>query len=184
MGANLNLQKVSIEQFNADLLREAARQGRLYLATAEVSEEQRQADILRYVSRIDSYAAMSDDEEQNKKNIRRLWQAIVTHPALAGHWHIRRGQRKGEVNYSFVTSVVDYLRDRGVYRADYTTHLHFRLEGVTRKTAVYNNMAQYPVSRTQRKAIDELIDSFGWVREPLPPQNFPKPMGKHQKSGV
>ena len=166
MGANLNLQKVSIEQFNADLLREAARQGRLYLATAEVSEEQRQADILRYVSRIDDLATQPE-------NIGRLWQAIVTHPAFAGHWHIRRGQRKGEANRSFVTSVVDYLRDRGVYRADYTTHLHFRLESVNRKTAVYNNMAQYPTTRAQRKAIDELIYSFRWIRVGLTTQNFP-----------
>lgn len=149
------LVKVSIEQFDADQLKEAARQGRLYLAPAEVSEEQRQADILRYVSHIDDCAA-----PPYAGGIGCLWQAIVTHPAFADSWHIRRGKRKGQANRSFVTGVVDFLRLCGVYRTSCTTHLHFSLEGVKRKTAVYNNMAQYPTTRAQRKAIEELIHDF------------------------
>lgn len=156
MRANQNLRKVSIDRFDADMLREAARQGRLYLAApAEVSEEQCRTEVLRYVSRIHPCAA-----PPYAGRIGRLWQDIVAHPAFAGCWHIRRGKNMGQPNRSFVTAVADYLRLRGVYTATYTTQLHFLLEGVTRKNAVYNNMAQYPTSRAQRKAVGELLENF------------------------
>lgn len=155
MRAKLNLLRVGIEQFDADTLREAARQGRLYLAPAEVSEEQRQADILRYVARIDSCAAPPYTE-----SISRLWKAIIAHTAFADCWHIRRGKRKGQVNRSFVTNIVALLHDRGVYQAASTTHLHFLLEDVTQRNVVYTNIVQYRTTRVQQDTIKKLIHDF------------------------
>ncbi len=153
-----NLQKVRIENFRVDELRQAAQEGRLFLQLPAVSaqEKQQQArvEILRYVSRIDHCATAS-----YRKHIRTLWEEMLTHPVTSPLFFLHRYQScRGQPNYYRVNAIVFFLRECGVYQPTYTNAaLHLLMEQATRCKNTYTGSSRYYPEHEVGKEIRKLV---------------------------
>ena len=139
-----NLQKVTLDDFNIAALRQAAREGRLFIQPAQVSEQQEREEgirlILQYVSQIDDCASAP-----YRQCIGRLWQDIMASSLADLFFFSRYSSSRGKPNWYRVTAFVCLLRESNVYRKDEfsAVDLHLRLEHTTRRNNRYNGMSRY-----------------------------------------
>ncbi len=158
MNTMKNFQKVRIENFRVDELRQAAQEGRLFLQLPAVSEQEKQqqarVEILRYVSRIDHCATAS-----YRKHIRTLWEEMLTHPVTSPLFFLHRYQScRGQPNYYRVNAIVFFLRECGVYQLTYTNAaLHLLMEQATRCKNTYTGSSRYYPEHEVGKEIRKLL---------------------------
>ncbi len=159
-----NLSQVRIEDFDIRLLRQAAREGRLYLKPSETTETQKQqqaiAAILQYVSSIEDCASTS-----YRTHVRTIWNCIVNNPTIQPSLIMRQGRHCGEPNKYRITAIATILLNRGVYRKEEFTavDLHLRVEHATRRNVYYTNMDKYWLEADERKALNEIFKDFSAV---------------------
>ena len=146
------LLKVRPEDFDADALMRAAREGRLFIQP--VSQEQPLTEVIDYVERIRQYATTP--------HVREIWEAILSHERLAPLFRLTRySATRGQINWYRVTAVVCLLREKGVYRQDVTAvQLHKCLEGADHVTNRYNGMDRYRLEKQELRIVRQIIDKF------------------------
>lgn len=155
------LQPVRTEDFDVRLLRQLAREGRLYFDPNEPSvairDEDRQQEILQYVSEIDDCVTPA-----YVPFISLIWKRIISDDQLNDQLFISKGRHQGEANRYRVMAIVNVLYEMGVYaHHTYTLlDLHHRLEHTTHKDSVYTSRLNYALTRQQslllRRAIKEI----------------------------
>lgn len=152
------LREVRIEDFDTDLLRRAAREGRLFIALedptpgeqAPCSHQQLVDSILAYVQPIASYATTPRVDD--------LWKAVLHDRRLAPLFFFTRYSRtRGKVNWYRVTALVCLMRECGIYRQDVSAiRLHCILEGTKQRTNRYTGMNRYLFERADIEAFRKL----------------------------
>lgn len=152
------------------MLRQAAREGWLYLAIPEeeqpsieqsageesqLSPEQVREKILDYVGRISHYAACT--------KVQAIWQTILQDEELFPLFRFTRyAKSRGRINWYRVTVVMCQLYEQGVYRQELSAEkLHCCLEGTKRRNARYTGMSRYLLEREQSKRIRQILNQFG-----------------------
>lgn len=156
-----NLKKVHPEDFDAEALLAAAREGRLYVeskldeATTDRLLAQCRQEALDYVSAIDTFAA-----PEWLPHIKEMWQTILNDEAFASSLMMQKGRNRGRLNKYVVTNIVLHLQVLGVYSGDNLFLLHKELEHVNQKNSIYKSMGKYSLTAKQRRKIRELKESF------------------------
>ena len=159
---NSSLVEVHPEDFDVQTLRQAAREGRLYVAQPPLTEEEAKAklqkgcaQILDYVKRIDCYATLPAVGE--------LWSEIVSDELIQPTLFFKRYSRnRGEVNWYRVTAIVCLLREEEVYQKKVTAvQLHCVMEGTKSRTSVYSGMGGYLFNGQEIKRIKAIVRKFG-----------------------
>lgn len=152
---------VLIEDFDLAVIRQAFREGRLYILPADkpadvVREEGIQA-ILSYVSRIDDCSS-----SLYHTHIREIWEHILRDQMLNHLFFMEKGKRRNQPNWYRVTSVVGNLRESNVYRKeDYNfMQLHLQLEGTKRKNGRYTGSTLYYLSNKELTALRRILKDF------------------------
>lgn len=161
------LRQVRPEDLDVRLLRQLAREGRLYFDPNEPSEairsEERQQEILQYVSEIDDCVTPA-----YVPFISLIWKRIISDDRLNDRLFISKGRHQGQANRYRVMAIVNVLYEMGVYAHNTYTllDLHHRLEHTTHKDSVYTSRLNYALTRQQavllRRVIKE-ISSTGAV---------------------
>ena len=156
------LREVSIEDFDIDLLRRAAREGRLFIApegstTGSLTIDNRQqlvVSILTYVQPIAVYSSCL--------RVGDIWEAILHDPRLAPLFFFQRySSSRGKVNWYRVTALVCLMRENGIYNKDIPAQrLHCILEGTQRRTNRYTGMSRYLFEHAQIRALREILNKF------------------------
>lgn len=151
------LRKVGIEDFDIRLLRQAAREGRLYLQPElqpVTQQEEGIRQILQYVQTIDGCAS-----DRFRPFIRRLWQQVLYDGELGNLFFFTRySLKRGQVNWYRVTVLVCLLREWKVYKHEFTaSELHCRLESSKKRSKYYTGMGRYLFDRNQRTVIRTII---------------------------
>ncbi|MBQ6056091.1 MAG: hypothetical protein IJL34_00305 [Treponema sp.] len=153
----MTMKQVRPEDFDAQTLYDAAREGRLYLVKNEDATDDaklqalRQREALEYVAVIDGFAA-----PEWQTCIHELWQGIVDDPLFTDALLMKKGRKRGQLNRYFLTNIVFRLQALDVYRCDDLVELHRKLEGVDEKNSIYKSSGAYPLSRTQQQRLLEL----------------------------
>ena len=147
-----------------EFLRQAAREGRLFILPAEVintskREESIQA-ILTYVARIDDCA-----EEAYRPHIRAIWEAILRSEQLKNLFVLQRGEKKrGNPNYYRVTVTVEYLQAIGVYKTNILLpDLHRKMEQIKSNDPTeshYLSKSNYPLDDSGKSTISDIVLKF------------------------
>ena len=156
-----NLKKVHPEDFDAEVLLAAAREGRLYVesnlddATTDQLLFQCRQEALDYVSAIDTFAA-----PEWLPHIKEVWQTILNDEAFASSLMMQKGRNRWRLNKYVVTNIVLHLQVLGVYSGDNLFLLHKELEHVNQKNSIYKSMGKYSLTAKQRRKIRELKESF------------------------
>jgi len=162
--AKQTLKQVSINEFSIKELRQAAREGRLFLKPSETTETERQqqaiAQILQYVSSIEDCASSS-----YRTHVRTMWNCIVNNPTIQPSLIMRQGRHCGEPNKYRITAIATILLNRGVYRKEEfsAVDLHLRLEHASRRNVYYTNMDKYWLEADERRALNEIFKDFSAV---------------------
>ena len=167
---------VLVEDFNIDTLREAFRQGRLYIRTeakpaTSIREEGIQS-ILQYVSRIHACASQA-----YAPTIHQLWEAILHSPELGDLFFLNRySSNRGQPNWYRVNAVVTVLLERHIYRQDQYTavQLHLLMEQSDKRNSHYTSMNRYLLERHQIRILMQYTERFRI------PESIPLPL--HQDS--
>ena len=147
-----------------EALRQAAREGRLFILPAEVintskREESIQA-ILTYVARIDDCA-----EEVYRPHIRAIWEAIVRSEQGKNLFVLQRREKKrGNPNYYRVTVTVEYLQAIGVYKTNILLpDLHRKMEQIKSNDPTephYWSKSNYPLDDSGKSTISDIVLKF------------------------
>ena len=137
-------------------------EGKLYrlLEVEEASEEERlehcRKEALEYVSRIDEFVA-----DGWRANIDKVWESVVKHRAFSRSLMMQKGRNRGRMNRYFITALVVWMSNRGVYQSDVSClRLHQRLERVKKKTSVYTSALNYAPNIQQEKILKQLLKSI------------------------
>ena len=156
------LLEVRIEDFDITILRRAAREGKLFIASdASALQEQttfnRQqlvVSILTYVQPIDVYSSCP--------RVGDIWRAVLQDPRLAPLFFFSRYIRsRGKVNWYRVTALVCLLREMGVYNKDIPAQkLHCILEGTQYRTNRYTGMNRYLFEHAHIRALSEILNKY------------------------
>ncbi|MCI6118523.1 MAG: hypothetical protein MR717_04435 [Prevotella sp.] len=146
------LRKVCPEDFDADALLRAAREGRLFIAPA--AERQPLTEVLDYVERIREYAT--------NPHVREIWEAILSHERLAPLFYLTRySSQRGQINWYRVTAVVCLLQENGVYRKDIAAvQLHLCLERVSKRNKRYTGKDRYLLERPELLIVRQIVKDF------------------------
>lgn len=155
-----NLRQVTPDDFDINILRQAALEGRLFISQEEdarSAESQRKEgirQILTYVSRIDSCAS-----PQHASGISKLWNCILHSEELGDLFFYQRYRStRGEVNWYRVNVVICLLREMGVYREEFTgVELHCRCERSAKRNAHYTGMGRYLLERSEIVTLKNLV---------------------------
>lgn len=144
-----NLQPVLPEDFDVQLLRRLAREGRLYFDPCEPSPEvislDRQQEILQYVSEIDDCVS-----PEYAPYLSQIWMHIVTDDSLNQQLFITKGRNQGQANRYRMMAIVSVLLEMGVYaRHNTLLMLHHRLEHTTRKDSIYTSRLNYALQHSE-----------------------------------
>jgi len=150
---------IPVEEFDIDTLREAFRQGRLYIRTAgtpnvNTREEGIQA-ILRYVARVENCA-----NEAYRLSIRRIWERILRSPELSDSFFLNRySNSRGRPNWYRVNATVAALLEMNVYRKQSysAVQLHLMMEQSTKRNNHYTGMNRYLLNRRELSALFRLL---------------------------
>ena len=148
------LRRLSPKDFNATLIEELTRQGRVFIAPARLTDKDAyKREVLDYVRRIADYAADAWQED-----IERLWQQIVDAPCFRDCLALKKGLRAGHMNRYTVTNIVCRLQGKGVYRRDVPMlTLHLKLEGTTKRNRYYTSCGNYDLTREAKGVLRELL---------------------------
>lgn len=156
------LLEVSIEDFDIDLLRRAAREGRLFVAPEGSAQGKQTTDnrqqlvvsILTYVQPIAVYSSCPRVDD--------IWEAVLRDPHLAPLFFFSRySSSRGKVNWYRVTALVCLMRENGIYNKDIPAQrLHCILEGTQRRTNRYTGMSRYLFEHAQIRALREILNKF------------------------
>lgn len=149
-----NLKRLSPKEFNATLLEELTRQGRVFIAPIRHTDKDAyKREILDYVHRIADYAA--DDWQED---IEALWQQIVDAQCFENCLVMKKGIQAGHMNKYTVTNIVCMMHNMGVYRADVSmTSLHLRMENTTEKNKYFMSSGLYTPKPEARKLLRKLL---------------------------
>ncbi len=155
------LRKVRPEDFDAEMLMAAAREGRLYLdmthdeATLEQLLARCQREALDYVSAIEDYVA-----PDWQPNIKELWTALLRDAFFAPQLVLQKGRSQGQLNKYLVTNIVDCMRGIKVYQCETLLELHKKMEGVGKKNSIYKSAGMYCLNWEQKQRFHELVKSI------------------------
>ena len=159
-----NLKQVTPDDFDINILRQAALEGRLFISQATDSQtiqSQRNEginQILTYVSRIDTCVS-----PQYVSVITQLWNHILYSEELGGLFFFQRyASSRGKVNWFRVNAVVTTMLEMGVYRKqDFTAvQLHLLMEQTTRRTNHYTGMSRYLLARNEIMTLKGFLKKF------------------------
>ena len=153
---------VLVEDFNIDTLREAFRQGRLYIRTEAKSatsiREEGIQSILQYVSRIEACASQA-----YASSIHQLWEAILHSPELGDLFFLNRySSNRGQPNWYRVNAVMTVLLEHNIYRQEeYTAvQLPLRMEQSDKRNSHYTSMNRYLLERHQIRILLQYTERF------------------------
>lgn len=151
---SLRLKRLTVREFDATILEELTRQGRVFIALPrQEGSDVYKLEVLSYVERISGYAT-----EDWMPRVSLLWQQIVDCPQLAEMLIMKKGLQAGHMNRYVVTNIVALLQSEGVYSNDVKViKLHLELEGVTVKNKFYTNSGNYALSRESKKLLRQLL---------------------------
>lgn len=170
-----------------EALRQAAREGRLFILPAEVmnqvaagtagtglcpsvpsaepltqaaKREQSIQAILAYVARIDDCA-----EEAYRPYMQAIWEAILRSETLGDSFFLYRYENnRGEPNFYRVTAAVEILRQKGVYRKEFRPiDLHRRMEQLgshDKPVSSYSSKDRYYLNKQERDELTNLASTF------------------------
>ena len=146
------LRKVRPEDFDADALLRAAREGRLFIAPA--AERHPITEVLDYVERIREYAT--------NPHVREIWEAILSHEQLAPLFYLDRyASKRGQINWYYVTAIVIILHSNGVYRKDVSdTQLHLCLEQTSKRNGRYTGSNKYSPAKEEILIVRQIVKNF------------------------
>lgn len=153
--------KVHPEDYDAEALMAAAREGRLYIEETDIEAARKrqlnrcQSEALNYVKTIDAYAA-----PEWQPHIKELWTAIVNDALIAPKLMRQKGSDKGQLNKYLVTNIVECLMGMNVYQCKSFLCLHKKLEGVDKKNSVYKSAAAYCLDWDQKQRFHALVKSI------------------------
>ena len=149
-----NLKRLSPKDFNATLLEELTRQGRVYVDMPRaVNDDAYKREVMDYVRRIADYAT---DSWQG--GIDGLWEQIVESACFRDCLALKKGLRAGHMNRYTVTNIVCRLQGKGVYRRDVPMlTLHLQLEGTTKRNRYYTSCGNYDLTREAKGVLRELL---------------------------
>ena len=181
----VRVREEDLQQMEA--LRQAAREGRLFILPAEVmnqttawaaetglcpsvpsAEPLSQAAkremsiqaILTYVGRIDDCA-----EEAYRPYMQAIWEAILRSETLGDSFFLYRYENnRGEPNFYRVTAAVEILRQKGVYRKEFRPiDLHRRMEQLgshDKPVSSYSSKDRYYLNKQERDELTNLASTF------------------------
>ena len=149
-----NLKRLSPKDFNAALLEELTRQGRVFIAYPQ--EQQKDAykrEVLDYVQQIDDYVT-----DAWRQEIDELWQQIVDSPCFADCLAMKRGVQAGHMNRYTVTNIVCIMHNRGVYRSEVSLQeLHMRMEETSERNKYFLSSGNYALPNQPRAYLKQLL---------------------------
>ena len=147
-----------------EALRQAAREGRLFILPAEVintsKREESIQSILTYVERIDGFS-----EEAYRPHMHDIWEAILRSEPLKDLFVLHRGKtNRGNPNFYRVTVTVEYHQAIGVYRTDILLpDLHRKMELIKENDPTdshYLSKGRYPLNDSEKSAISGIVRKF------------------------
>lgn len=149
-----NYRKLSIKEFDADLLKQLTLEGRVYIDVPQVvDKDSYKREILEYVHAIDDFAT-----EMWKGQMDAVWNTIVNATCFGDSLVMKKGEQSGHMNRYTVTNIVCRMRNLGVYRKDVSMlALHLKLEGVSKKNTYYKSSGLYDLTKDARRFIMELF---------------------------
>ncbi len=156
-----HLWRVRPEDFDAEKLLAAAREGRLYVdmtdeeTAVEQLLKQRKLEALDYVNSIDEYVV-----PEWQPHIKMLWTTLLDDPLFTPLLVLQKGKHQGLLNRYLVTNIVFHLQVLNVYQCNSLIELHKKLEGVNEKNSIYKSAGLYSLSSTQRQRLRQLKESL------------------------
>ena len=156
-----HLWRVHPEDFDAEKLLAAAREGRLYVdmtdeeTAVEQLLKQRKREALDYVNSIDKYVV-----PEWQPHIKMLWTMLLDDPLFTPLLVLQKGKHQGLLNRYLVTNIVFHLQVLNVYQCNSLIELHKKLEGVNEKNSIYKSAGLYSLSSTQRQRLRQLKESL------------------------
>lgn len=148
------MKQVRPEDFDAQAMYDAAREGRLYVVVYEDEMDDaillalRQREALEYVGAIDCFVAPAW-----QAHIHELWQAIVGDPLFTDDLLMKKGRKRGLLNYYFLTNIIFQLQALDVYQCENLIELHLKLEGVEEKNSIYKSVGKYKLTKEQKECL-------------------------------
>lgn len=156
MKQQVNFTKV--ERFDLNTIRQAFREGRLYIQPAELTTEQLLekgiCQILQYVQHIDACAS-----EEYQAHMRSLWNSVLHDDTLQPLCFMSKGKRKGEPNWYRITCIVCLMREWNIYRRrDFTAvDLHLLLEQTGHRNQIYDSSSHYYLEVHQMQKLKKIV---------------------------
>jgi len=149
-----NLKRLSLKEFDADLLKKMTAEGRVYIDFPQViSKDTYTREILDYVQAIRD--CVSDPW---RDEIDDLWQEILDEECLVDYLTMKRGVQAGHMNRYAVTLLVNRMLSCGIYRKDLPMlTLHLKLEKVERKNKYYTSCGNFPLPTEARQVLRKLF---------------------------
>ena len=151
------IQPVRPEDFDAEALKQAAEEGRLFIVPSprslSITLKNNARQVLCYVAPLRMYT-----KSTYRAQHRDLWKAIVNHPDFFQRFTIQKGKNEGSMNKYFIMSIVDCLKNLGFYQEVTSLQLHRILEQTDTRNKYYNNMGQYALERSDVRILRELLE--------------------------
>ncbi len=152
-----SLRRLTLEEFDAALLKKLTREGRVFVCLPkEESEDVYSHEILDYVSTIRCFATDIWQDE-----IDELWQEIVVSDCLQEFLKMKKGVQAGHMNRYTVTNIVCRMQNNGIYRNDVPmVTLHLTMEGTAKKNKYYTSCGNYYLSKPAMKCLRQLFQKY------------------------
>lgn len=151
------IQPVRPEDFDAEALKQAAEEGRLFIVPSprslSITLKNNARQVLLYVAPLRAHT-----NKTYYAHHRGLWKKIVNHPDFFGRFTIQKGKNEGSMNKYFIMSIVDCLKNLGFYQEVTSLQLHRILEQTDTRNKYYNNMGQYALERSDVRILRELLE--------------------------
>lgn len=149
-----NLRRLSLRDFDAELLEELTREGRVYIRLPQVNDQNAyKHEVLEYVKPIRDYAA-----REWLSAVDDLWAQIVEADPFRDFLSMKKGLQAGHLNRYAVTLLVSRLQNMGIYRQDVAMlTLHLRMENTTKKNKYYTGCGNYVLPREAIRLLRQLI---------------------------
>ena len=148
------LRRLSIKEFDAALLEELTREGRVFISCPQATEQDAyKREVLDYVKTIRQFAS-----KKWQKEVDGLWQSIVDAPCFGNSLKMKNGMQAGHMNRYCVTNLVCRLQNIGVYSQEISMlFLHLKLEGIEKKNRYYKSAGNYELDRDAKAFLRELL---------------------------
>ena len=149
--------KLSIKDFDINLLEELTREGRVFISCPPPTDQETyKREVLVYVQTIKELAT-----EEWQKDIDGLWQTIVDAPCFKNSLKMKNGMQAGHMNRYVVTNIVCRMQSNGIYREDVSMQtLHLRMEGVIKKNKYYCSCGNYLLTKTEKDFLRDLFKEY------------------------